>query len=140
MSVFFQIMLLALCFTGNLHLHESPLCNVFCVLCRHQGFSVKGNPKVFDQFVLQHKCNYFCGLLGLRSLKGMDSLSLPTKPKGSKSPLLQRKKAVGSASPQTSRKAAVSPKMPRKAENEDQKSILKQKASDAPKVGNTVQT
>uniref|UniRef100_A0A3B3X492 non-specific serine/threonine protein kinase n=1 Tax=Poecilia mexicana TaxID=48701 RepID=A0A3B3X492_9TELE len=106
----------------------------------HQGLSVEGNPKVFDQFVLQHKCNYFCGLLGLRSLKVMDSLSTPTKPKGSKSPLLQRKKAVPSSSPQTSRKAAVSPRMPRKAEPEGNKSSSTQKDPDAPKVVKAVQT
>ncbi|XP_014884854.1 alpha-protein kinase 3 [Poecilia latipinna] len=106
----------------------------------HQGLSVEGNPEVFDQFVLQHKCNYFCGLLGLRSLKVMDSLSTPTKPKGSKSPLLQRKKAVPSSSPQTSRKAAVSPRMPRKAEPEGNKSSSTQKDSEAPKVVKVVQT
>ncbi|MEQ2292490.1 hypothetical protein AMECASPLE_023605 [Ameca splendens] len=100
----------------------------------HQGLSVEGNPKVFHQFVSQHKCNYFCGLLGLRSLKVMDSLSTPTKPKGSKSPLLQRKKAVGSSSPQTSRKAAVSPRMPRKAEHEGNKTPSKQEDSDAHNV------
>ncbi|KAM4597207.1 alpha-protein kinase 3-like [Fundulus diaphanus] len=101
----------------------------------HLGLSVEGNPKVFDQFVSQHKCNYFCGLLGLRSLKVMDSLSMPTKPKGSKSPLLQRKKAVSSSSPQTSRKAAVSPRMPRKAEHEDNKT--KHNDSEAHKVVET---
>ncbi|MED6257223.1 hypothetical protein ATANTOWER_015386 [Ataeniobius toweri] len=100
----------------------------------HQGLSVEGNPKVFHQFVSQHKCNYFCGLLGLRSLKVMDSLSTPTKPKGSKSPLLQRKKAVGSSSPQTSRKATVSPRMPRKAEHEGNKTPSKQEDSDAHNV------
>ncbi|XP_027871685.1 titin homolog [Xiphophorus couchianus] len=106
----------------------------------HQGLCVEGKPKVFDQFVLQHKCNYFCGLLGLRSLKVMDFLSTPTKLKGSKSPLLQRKKAVPSSSPQTSRKAAVSPRMPKKAELEGSKSSSNQKDSNAPNVVNAVQT
>ncbi|XP_008276780.1 alpha-protein kinase 3-like [Stegastes partitus] len=103
----------------------------------HQGLSVEGNPKVFEQFVSQHKCNYFCGLLGLKSLKVMDSLMTPTKPKGSKSPLLQRKMTAGSSSPQTGRKAASSPRMPRKAEQDGRKTPTKQKAADAPKVGKT---
>ncbi|XP_056259838.1 alpha-protein kinase 3 isoform X1 [Seriola aureovittata] len=100
----------------------------------HQGLCVEGNPKVFEQFVSQHQCNYFCGLLGLRSLKVMDSLLTPTKPKGSRSPLLQRKIAAGSSSPQTGRKAAGSPRMPRKAEPEGRMTPTKQKAADAPKV------
>lgn len=99
----------------------------------HQGLSVEGNPKVFDQFVSQHKCNYFCGLLGLRSLKVMDSLLTPSKSKGSRSPLLQRKMAAGSSSPQTGRKASGSPRLPRKAEQDGSKTAVKQKAADAPK-------
>ncbi|XP_071346092.1 alpha-protein kinase 3 [Trachinotus anak] len=100
----------------------------------HQGLSVEGNPKVFEQFVSQHQCNYFCGLLGLRSLKVMDTLLTPAKPKGSRSPLLQRKMAAGSSSPQTGRKAAGSPRLPRKAEQEGRKTPTKQKTADAPKV------
>ncbi|XP_026189553.1 alpha-protein kinase 3 [Mastacembelus armatus] len=100
----------------------------------HQGLSIEGNPKVFEQFVSQHQCNYFCGLLGLRSLKVMDSLSLPAKSKGSRSPLLQRKMAAGSSSPQTGRKAGSSPRLPRKAEQEGRKTPTKQKTEDAPKV------
>ncbi|KAM9366735.1 alpha-protein kinase 3-like [Symphorus nematophorus] len=100
----------------------------------HQGLSVEGNPKVFDQFVSQHQCNYFCGLLSLRSLKVMDSLLTPTKPKGSRSPLLQRKMATGSSSPQTGRKAGSSPRLPRKTEQEGTKTPTKQKAADPPKA------
>ncbi|KAM3876930.1 alpha-protein kinase 3 [Diretmus argenteus] len=83
----------------------------------YQGLSATGNPKVFEQFVSQHQCNYFCGLLSLRSLKAMDSLMTPSKPKSSRSPLLQRKMAAGSSSPQTGRKAAgsSSPQTGRKA-------------------------
>ncbi|XP_047435678.1 uncharacterized protein LOC125004900 isoform X2 [Mugil cephalus] len=99
----------------------------------HQGLSVEGNPKVFEQFVSQHKCNYFCGLLSLRSLKVMDSLMTPTKPKGSRSPLLQRKMAAGSSSPQTGRKAAGSPRVPRKAEQDGRKTPTKQKGDDVSK-------
>lgn len=101
----------------------------------HQGLSIEGNPKVFEQFVSQHRCNYFCGLLGLRSLKVMDSLMTPAKSKGSKSPLLQRKMAAGSSSPQTGRKAAGSPRMPRKAEQDGRNTPTKQKAADASRVG-----
>uniref|UniRef100_A0AAZ1Y3Q9 non-specific serine/threonine protein kinase n=2 Tax=Oreochromis TaxID=8139 RepID=A0AAZ1Y3Q9_OREAU len=100
----------------------------------HQGLSIEANPKVFEQFVSQHKCNYFCGLLGLRSLKVMDSLLTPAKPKSSRSPLLQRKMAAGSSSPQTGRKAAGSPRLSRKTEQEGSKMPTKQKAADAPKT------
>ncbi|XP_068586657.1 alpha-protein kinase 3 [Cebidichthys violaceus] len=99
----------------------------------HQGLSVEGNPKVFEQFVSQHQCNYFCGLLSLRSLKVLDSLMTPSKPKGSRSPLLQRK-AAGSSSPQTGRRAAGSPRLPKKTEQEGRNTPTKQKAADAPKL------
>ncbi|KAM9817591.1 alpha-protein kinase 3-like [Neosynchiropus ocellatus] len=92
----------------------------------HQGLPVEGNPKLLEQFVSQHQCNYFCGLLGLRSLKVLDSLMTPQKPRGSKSPLLQRKLGAGSSSPQAGRKVAGSPKPPRKAEDQ---SKTKQSAS-----------
>ncbi|XP_062244118.1 alpha-protein kinase 3-like [Platichthys flesus] len=103
----------------------------------HQGLSIEGNPKVFEQFVSQHQCNYFCGLLSLRSLKVMDSLLTPTKPKGSRSPLLQRKMAAGSSSPQTGRKAAGSPRVPRKTEQDATKTPTTQKAADAPNIVKT---
>lgn len=99
--------------------------NIFggpCVCCcRYQGLSVEGNPKVFEHFVSQHRCNYYCGLLSLRSLKAMDSLLSTPKPKASKSPLLQRKVAANSSSPQAGRRAASSPKLPRKTEQEERK-------------------
>ncbi|KAK5915064.1 hypothetical protein CesoFtcFv8_000695 [Champsocephalus esox] len=98
----------------------------------HHGLPVEGNPKVFEQFVSQHQCNYFCGLLSLRSLKIMDSLLTPTKPKGTKSPLLQRKMAGGSNSPQTARKSAGSPRLPRKTEQDGRNTPTKQKAADMP--------
>nr|XP_046237652.1 uncharacterized protein alpk3b isoform X2 [Scatophagus argus] len=95
----------------------------------HHGLSVQGNPKVFDQFVVQHQCNYFCGLLGLRSLRVMDSLMTPMKPKGPRSPLFQRKMAAGSSNPQTGRKTAGSPRLPRKDEQEGRKTPTRQKAA-----------
>lgn len=87
----------------------------------HQGLSLDGNPKVFEHFVIQHQCNYFCGLLGLRSLKVIESLLIPTKTKGSKSPLIQRKMGSGSSSPQTGRKTHASPRTSRKMEQDCQK-------------------
>nr|XP_061796472.1 alpha-protein kinase 3-like [Nerophis lumbriciformis] len=85
----------------------------------HQGFQIEGRPEVFEGFVSQHHCNYFCGLLGLRSLKILDSLTTPAKSKGSRSPLLQRKnQASGSCSPQTGRRAAGSPRTPRKSQQD----------------------
>uniref|UniRef100_A0A8C6V5T5 Alpha-type protein kinase domain-containing protein n=1 Tax=Neogobius melanostomus TaxID=47308 RepID=A0A8C6V5T5_9GOBI len=78
----------------------------------------EGNPKVLEQFVILHQCNYFCGLLGLRSLKVIESLLMPTKPKGSKSPLIQRKMGSGASSPQTGRKTSASPRTPRKMEQD----------------------
>ncbi|KAF7649094.1 hypothetical protein LDENG_00147460 [Lucifuga dentata] len=98
----------------------------------YQGLSLAGNPKVFEQFVSQHQCNYYCGLLSLRSLKQMDSLMTPSKPKGSRSPLLQRKMATGSSSPQSGRKSTGSPRLPRKAEQDSSKSPEKQKVADTP--------
>ncbi|XP_043101691.1 alpha-protein kinase 3 isoform X2 [Puntigrus tetrazona] len=80
----------------------------------YQGFPCEANPKVFEQFQIQHQCNYFCGLLNLRSLKAPEMLQTSARPKGSSSPLLQRKTAPSSSSPQTPRKATKSPKVSRK--------------------------
>uniref|UniRef100_A0A8C2XED8 Alpha-type protein kinase domain-containing protein n=1 Tax=Cyclopterus lumpus TaxID=8103 RepID=A0A8C2XED8_CYCLU len=78
----------------------------------YQGLTERGSPEVFEQFSTHHQCNHYCGLLGLRSLKPMDSLQQPTKMKGSRSPLLNRK--LGSNSPKLQRKGQ-SPQMSRKA-------------------------
>lgn len=126
---------------GNFQSYKSQLILV-SVLCRvgygrHQGLPIEGNPKLFEQFVSQHQCNYYCGLLGLRSLMVMDSLQTPTKPKGSKSPLLQRKMAGSSSSPQTGRKAAGSPRLARKTEQEGGMTPTKPKAADATKTAKT---
>ncbi|XP_073692721.1 uncharacterized protein alpk3b [Garra rufa] len=80
----------------------------------YQGFPCEANPKVFEQFQIQHQCNYFCGLLNLKPLKVPETLQTSSRPKGSSSPLLQRKTAPSSSSPQTSRKATKSPKVSRK--------------------------
>ncbi|XP_061671059.1 alpha-protein kinase 3-like [Syngnathoides biaculeatus] len=90
----------------------------------HQGLQMEGKPEVLEAFVSQHQCNYFCGLLGLRSLKLLDSLTATPKTKGSRSPLIQRKSQVPeSCSPQTSRRAANSPRAPRKAEQDAPKNL-----------------
>lgn len=101
--------------------------------CRYQGLPVEGNPQMFEQFISQHKCNYFCGLLGLRSLKVLESLTTPTRSKGSRSPLLQRKMTASPSSPQNSRKAAGSPRLSRKVEQDGCKTPAQQKAAEPPK-------
>ncbi|XP_027894278.1 alpha-protein kinase 3 isoform X2 [Xiphophorus couchianus] len=90
----------------------------------YQGLTECGSPQVFDQFVMYHQCNYYCGLLGLRALK--TDLQQPAKLKGSRSPLLNRKLGSNSPqlqkkgqSPQMSRKTNVSPKVARKAQETD---------------------
>uniref|UniRef100_A0A3Q3QIH7 Alpha-type protein kinase domain-containing protein n=1 Tax=Monopterus albus TaxID=43700 RepID=A0A3Q3QIH7_MONAL len=90
---------------------ETKLTNVGVVTKSkgYQGLSEYSSPEVFEQFLTHHQCNYYCGLLGLRPLKSMDSQQ-PTKMKGSKSPLLNRK--LGSSSPQMAKRS--SPKVPRK--------------------------
>ncbi|XP_038872822.1 alpha-protein kinase 3 [Salvelinus namaycush] len=120
----------------------------------YQGLTEDGSPKVFEQFLTQHQCNYYCGLLSLRTLKPMDTLQQPPKIKGSRSPLLVRKlgssspqlnRKLGSSSPQlqrkglnsplTTRKATSSPKVPRKTrETEDNQSTAKPKAEESLKV------
>ncbi|XP_036836908.1 alpha-protein kinase 3 isoform X2 [Oncorhynchus mykiss] len=100
----------------------------------YQSLTITENPNVFEQFVSQHQCNYYCGLLSLRSLKTQDSLQTPAKPKCSRSPLLHRKMG-GSSSPQHSRKATGSPRLIRKpAQPEDSKATAKHKAVDVPNV------
>ncbi|KAI4905261.1 hypothetical protein NFI96_004833 [Prochilodus magdalenae] len=80
---------------------------------RYQGLTDEGSPKILEQFVAQHQCNYYCGLLSLRPLKLMDSLQQP-KIKTSRSPLLARRVGTGSSSPQLQKKGSVSPQAPRK--------------------------
>ncbi|XP_048887405.1 alpha-protein kinase 3-like isoform X2 [Brienomyrus brachyistius] len=98
----------------------------------YQGFSDIAKPQLFQQFVAQHQCNQYCGLLGLRSLKTTDSLQPPAKPKGSRSPLQGRKLGPGSSSPQAARKATSSPKVARKTESGE--STAKHKTVEPPKI------
>uniref|UniRef100_A0A665VD89 non-specific serine/threonine protein kinase n=1 Tax=Echeneis naucrates TaxID=173247 RepID=A0A665VD89_ECHNA len=118
---------------------EAKLTNVRVVTKSkgYQGLTECGSPELFDQFLTQHQCNYFCGLLGLRPL-AMDNLLQPTKMKGSRSPLLNRKLGSSSPqlqrkghSPQLSRKANSSPKVTRKVqEPENNKSDSKPKPAE----------
>ncbi|KAM6980562.1 alpha-protein kinase 3, partial [Aplochiton taeniatus] len=96
----------------------------------YQGFTGIGNPKVFEQFVSQHQCNFYCGLLSLRSLK--DCLQTPARSKGSKSPHLHRKMAPGSSSPQAPKKVTGSPAMSRKAGPQDRSASAKENVADTP--------
>ncbi|XP_035811956.2 uncharacterized protein alpk3a isoform X2 [Amphiprion ocellaris] len=119
---------------------ESKITNVRVVTKSkgYQGLTECGSPEVIEQFLAQHQCNYYCGLLGLRPVKTMDSLQQPTKVKGSRSPLLNRKLGSSSPqlqrkghSPQMSRKANPSPKVTRKVqETEDNKSGDKPKPAE----------
>ncbi|KAJ8003282.1 hypothetical protein DPEC_G00167800 [Dallia pectoralis] len=79
----------------------------------YQGLTEDGSPKVFDQFHTQHQCNYYCGLLSLRTLKPVDTLLQPPKTKSSRSPLLNRKSS--SSSPQLNKKlGSTSPQLNKK--------------------------
>lgn len=90
--------------------YNSPLDHVF--VPRYQGLTEDTSPKVLEQFLTHHQCNYYCGLMGLRPLKPMDMLQQPSKMKGSRSPLLNRK--AGSSSPQLQRKGTGSPQTARR--------------------------
>ncbi|XP_056333796.1 alpha-protein kinase 3 isoform X2 [Danio aesculapii] len=109
----------------------------------YQGLADKGSPKTIDQFIAQHQCNYYCGLLGLRPLKPMDSIQQP-KIKTSKSPLLARRGVTGSSSPQlqkkgtspqSTRKGTSSPKVAKKTgETGENNSSSKHKTVEVPKT------
>uniref|UniRef100_A0A8B9K002 Alpha-type protein kinase domain-containing protein n=1 Tax=Astyanax mexicanus TaxID=7994 RepID=A0A8B9K002_ASTMX len=100
--------------------------------------------EILEHFVTQHQCNYYCGLLGLRPLKLMDSLQQP-KVKTSRSPLLARRVSTGSSSPlsqkkslsspQTARKGNSSPKVAKKTgEDGENKPATKHKTVEVPKT------
>ncbi|XDV28722.1 hypothetical protein PO909_031939 [Leuciscus waleckii] len=108
----------------------------------YQGLTDKGSPKIIEQFITQHQCNYYCGLLSLRPLKPVDSLLQP-KIKTSRSPLLARRGVTGSSSPQlqkkvnspqSTRKGTSSPKVVKKtSESGENNSTTKHKAVEVPK-------
>ncbi|XP_041965939.1 alpha-protein kinase 3 isoform X2 [Alosa sapidissima] len=110
----------------------------------YQGLTEESSPKVLEQFFTQHQCNYYCGLMGLRPLKPLDLLQQPSKMKGSRSPLLNRKagssspqlQRKGTGSPQTVRRITSSPKVVRKAgeAGDGSAASTKHKAVEIPKV------
>ncbi|TRY58292.1 hypothetical protein DNTS_031058, partial [Danionella cerebrum] len=108
----------------------------------YQGLTEKASPKIIEQFVAQHQCNYYCGLLSLRPLKLMDSQQQP-KIKISRSPLLARRSGTSSSSPQlqkkgtspqSTRRGTSSPKVLKKTgEGGENNSTTKHKAVEVPK-------
>ncbi|XP_042599887.1 alpha-protein kinase 3-like isoform X2 [Cyprinus carpio] len=109
----------------------------------YQGLTDKGSPKIIEQFITQHQCNYYCGLLSLRPLKPMESLQQP-KIKTSRSPLLAKRGVTGSSSPQlqkkgtspqSTRKGTSSPKVVKKTgEAGENNSTTKHNAVEVPKT------
>uniref|UniRef100_A0A8C2DWA5 Alpha-type protein kinase domain-containing protein n=1 Tax=Cyprinus carpio TaxID=7962 RepID=A0A8C2DWA5_CYPCA len=109
----------------------------------YQGLTDKGSPKIIEQFITQHQCNYYCGLLSLRPLKPMESLQQP-KIKTSRSPLLAKRGVTGSSSPQlqkkgtspqSTRKGTSSPKVVKKTgEAGENNSTTKHNAAEVPKT------
>uniref|UniRef100_A0A8C5PAL1 Alpha-type protein kinase domain-containing protein n=1 Tax=Leptobrachium leishanense TaxID=445787 RepID=A0A8C5PAL1_9ANUR len=92
----------------------------------YHGLNESCCPEVIEEFLSVHKCNSYCDMLSLKSLKATEGLQPPPKPKGSKSPSMGRKSGSAQSSPQiqkksltqspqTTRKGGVSPKATRKA-------------------------
>ncbi|XP_059802931.1 alpha-protein kinase 3 [Hypanus sabinus] len=85
----------------------------------YQGLTGNRSSSVIDEFPDTHHCNRFCEVLGLKSLKNIDSLQ-PHKPKGSKSPSMTRRPQSAQSSPQTQRKGQSSPQTQRKGQSSPQ--------------------
>ncbi|XP_034161073.1 uncharacterized protein alpk3a isoform X3 [Pangasianodon hypophthalmus] len=110
----------------------------------YQSLTDEGSPKILEQFVIQHQCNYYCGLLGLRTLMTIDS-SQQSKIKTSRSPMLARRVGLadssspqllkkGSSSPQTAKNVNSSPKVARKTDEDgENNSATKHKTMEVPK-------
>ncbi|KAK3570525.1 hypothetical protein QTP86_022067 [Hemibagrus guttatus] len=110
----------------------------------YQSLTDKGSPKTLEQFVIQHQCNYYCGLLGLRALTTMDSLQ-QSRLKTSRSPLLARKVGLtdssspqlqkkSSSNPQTAKNINSSPKVAKKTEKDgENNAATKHKTMEVPK-------
>ncbi|XP_069078123.1 alpha-protein kinase 3 isoform X2 [Pleurodeles waltl] len=81
----------------------------------YQGLKESCCPSSVELFVSLHQCNRYCEMLGLRSLKSIDTLQTPAKPKGSKSPSMGRKAGSTQSSPQIPKKGMPSPQGPRKS-------------------------
>uniref|UniRef100_W5NBN5 non-specific serine/threonine protein kinase n=1 Tax=Lepisosteus oculatus TaxID=7918 RepID=W5NBN5_LEPOC len=109
----------------------------------YQGLADSCAPRLLEQFITLHQCNYYCGLLSLRTLKGTDTQQQPSKIKGSRSPLTNRKAGAGTSSPQLQKKGAVSPQTSRRgltgpqvaetSDTSDSTSPVKHKTVEIPK-------
>ncbi|XP_068131916.1 alpha-protein kinase 3 isoform X3 [Hyperolius riggenbachi] len=109
----------------------------------YQGLKESCYPEILEEFPSVHQCNSYCEMLGLKSLKTMESLQPPPKSKGSRSPQMARKSGSGStqsspqiqkktlAVPQNAKKGGVSPKSARKVmDTADLQSGAKNKGND----------
>ncbi|MCJ8733396.1 hypothetical protein PDJAM_G00222840 [Pangasius djambal] len=110
----------------------------------YQSLTDEGSPKILEKFVIQHQCNYYCGLLGLRALTTMDCLQ-QSKIKTSRSPMLARRVGLadssspqllkkGPSSPQTAKNVNSSPKVAKKSDEDGgNNSATKYKNMEVPK-------
>ncbi|XP_043843397.1 alpha-protein kinase 3 isoform X2 [Dromiciops gliroides] len=82
----------------------------------YQGLKESCFPGLLEQFAVSHQCNAHCEMLGLKSLKSLETLYPTAKAKGSKSPSSGRKAPSSTQlSPQLQKKGHPSPQGPRKS-------------------------
>ncbi|XP_036592920.1 alpha-protein kinase 3 isoform X2 [Trichosurus vulpecula] len=82
----------------------------------YQGLKESCFPGLLEQFVVSHQCNTHCEMLGLKSLKSLETLYPVAKGKGSKSPSSGRKAPSSTQlSPQLQKKGHPSPQGSRKS-------------------------
>ncbi|XP_068954830.1 alpha-protein kinase 3 isoform X2 [Petaurus breviceps papuanus] len=82
----------------------------------YQGLKESCFPGLLEQFAVSHQCNPHCEMLGLKSLKSLETLYPVAKAKGSKSPSSGRKAPSSTQlSPQLQKKGHPSPQGSRKS-------------------------
>ncbi|XP_072475919.1 alpha-protein kinase 3 isoform X2 [Notamacropus eugenii] len=82
----------------------------------YQGLKESCFPDLLEQFAVSHQCNTHCEMLGLKSLKSLETLYPVAKAKGSKSPSSGRKAPSSTQlSPQLQKKGHLSPQGSRKS-------------------------
>ncbi|XP_074151410.1 alpha-protein kinase 3 [Sminthopsis crassicaudata] len=82
----------------------------------YQGLKESCFPGLLEQFAVSHQCNTHCEMLGLKSLKSLETLYPVAKAKGSKSPSTGRKAPSSTQlSPQLQKKGHPSPQGSRKS-------------------------
>ncbi|XP_027707648.1 alpha-protein kinase 3 isoform X1 [Vombatus ursinus] len=82
----------------------------------YQGLKESCFPGLLEQFAVSHQCNTHCEMLGLKSLKSLETLYPMAKAKGSKSPSSGRKApSATQLSPQLQKKGHPSPQGSRKS-------------------------